>query len=82
MKLVFSFEFSPKLLGTLDPEAFEKMLEKRFKSFIKSQETKWRKENDDLLNGQCEDVEEIDWSELVQEGFKETRESLDIRIWG
>jgi len=83
MKIVLSIDISPKLLGVLKEDEFQAKLKSRCLTLIRSYEKKWRKENVDLcgLEAQGDDVE-INWAEMIQEGFEEVKDSVEARAWG
>lgn len=85
MKVVLNVDISPKLIGVVDEQDLAEKLGKRCMSIIKSYEKKWEEQNEDL----CEDPDrevideaEIDWAELIQEGFQDMRKSVTVRVWG
>ena len=83
MKIVLSIDISPKLLGTFKEEDFRKKLESRCLTLLKSYEKKWSEENLDLLTakGNVDDAE-VDWAEMVGEGFEDAKKSIVARVWG
>ena len=82
MKIVLSIDISPKLLGVLKEDEFRKKLESRCLTLINSYEKKWKTENLDIGDDIIEDEVEINWAEMIQEGFQDAKNSIEARVWG
>ena len=81
MKVVLSIDISPKLLGVLNEEEFKKKLEQRCLTLVKSFEKKWDTQNEDLSFEICEDEIEVNWGDIIKEGFSDVKKSIEARVW-
>ena len=82
MKIVLSIDISPKLLGTINEKEFQKKLQQRCLTLVTFMERKWEKENADLDQENYEDEIELNWGEMIREGFADAKNSIEARIWG
>jgi len=82
MKVVLSIDISPKLLGVINEEEFKKKLEQRCLTLVKSFEKKWDVQNSDLNQVSYKDEIEVNWDEIIKEGFSDAKKSIEARVWG
>jgi len=82
MKIVISIDISPKLLGVLNEDELQEKLKSRCLTLIKSYEKKWKEENANEPDALFTEDAEIDWIEMIQEGFDELKNSVEARVWG
>lgn len=82
MKVVLSIDISPKLLGILNEEELQDKLKSRCLTLVKSYEKKWKENGELYSKEEVDDQTEVNWSEMIDEGFEEAKKSIEVRVWG
>jgi len=82
MKVVLSIDIPPKLLGILNEEELQDKLKSRCLTLVKSYEKKWKENGEFYSKEEVDDQTEVNWSEMIDEGFEEAKKSIEVRVWG